>query len=139
MPLTAEQVLAHMVERCRHIEFFAFTYAYFRARHLPQAIVTVNPDLFSEVIVSLCEFEDVTDVVDTSWDERTVDKGRMCEIALERMGVACGAEGALLIDNKQKCLDEWSQRGDLGYLFRSDDAFKRDVANGIDGLLSSVP
>lgn len=135
--LTAEEALAHMRERCNHIEFFAHTYAFFRARHLSQAIVTVNPDLFSETIVPLCGFGDVTDAIVTSWEERTTDKGRLCAIALERIGVACEPSEALLIDNKQRCIDEWTALGGVGYLHRGDEAFARDVASGIDGLISA--
>ncbi len=137
MSLSADEILAHMRARCEHIEFFPFTHAFFRARHLPQAIVTVNPDLFSDVIVPSCGFADVTDAIVTSWEERTTDKGRLCEIAMERIGIACSPSEVMLIDNKGECLDAWARRGGAGYLFRGDDVFERDVAAGIDGLASA--
>jgi hypothetical protein len=43
---------------------------------------------------------------------------------------------SLLIDNKQANLDAWIAYGGIGYLYTTDDAFKRDIANGIDGLVS---
>ena len=45
MPLTELEILAHLT-RTDLFEFFPFTYSFFRARHRPQAIVTVNPALF---------------------------------------------------------------------------------------------
>ncbi len=48
MGLSAEAIIEHMHARCEHIQFFDSTYSFFKAKHLPQAIVTVNPDLFTQ-------------------------------------------------------------------------------------------
>lgn len=135
IPLSPEAIVAHMRERCRHIEFFDFTYAFYRQRHLPQAIVTINPDLWSETIAPLHGFDRTADVIVISWQEGITDKGILCSRALERLGVGCPPSEALLIDNKQSNLDAWAKRGGVGYLYTTDAAFERDVANGIDGLV----
>ena len=109
-------------------------YAFYRARHLPQAIVTVNPDLWSEVIVPLYGFDQTADVIVTSWEEATIDKGVLCQLAVERLGIGCAASSALLIDNKRANIDAWAARGGSGYVYTTDAAFQRDVAPGIDGL-----
>lgn len=134
MPLTEVEILAHL-RRTDLFEFFPFTYAFFRDRHLPQAIVTVNPVFFSEVIVPACAFDEVTDAIVVSGQERTIDKGELCRRALERMNLGCDPSRALLIDNKQSNLDAWARHGGIGYLYTTDSAFRRDVAGGIDGLL----
>ena len=134
--LGPDDIVAHMRERCQHIQFFEFTYAFFKARHLPQAIVTVNPDLWSETVVPLHEFNKTADVIVTSWEERTLDKGILCKLALERLPVDCQNSEALLIDNKSSNLDAWKQHGGIGYLYTTDRAFNEDVANGIDGLVT---
>ncbi len=134
MPLTEVEIYAHLT-RTDLFKFFPFTYAFFRARHLPQAIVTVNPALFSEVIVPGCAFEEVTDAIVVSGEEKTIDKGELCRRALERMNFGCDPSQALLIDNKQSNLDAWAERGGIGYLYRTDSAFRWDVAGGIDGLI----
>ena len=132
--LPPEQILAHMHERSRHIEFFEFTWAFFQRRHRPQAVVTVNPDLWSEVIVPLHGFDETADALVTSWEERTVDKGVLCSIALERLSLDCEPSEALLIDDKPANLDAWAERSGAGYLYVSDEAFERDVSKGIDHL-----
>ena len=134
MTLTEAEVHAHLL-RTDLFEFFRFTYAFFRARHLPQAIVTVNPALFREMAQNL-GFDEVTDTIVVSGEERTIDKGVLCEIAIQRMPFVCANEHALLIDNKQSNLDAWAERGGIGYLYTTDDAFKQDVADGIDGLVA---
>jgi FMN phosphatase YigB (HAD superfamily) len=133
MPLGEAEILAHL-KRTDLFEFFPFTYAFFRARHLPQAIVTVNPAFFSEVIVPGCGLDEVTDAIVVSGEEGTIDKGELCRRALQRMNFAPDPSRALLIDDKQANLDAWAGRGGIGYLYRSDSTFRRDVAGGIDQL-----
>ncbi len=134
MKLTEAEIHAHL-SRTDLFEFFPFTYAFFRARHLAQAIVTVNPPTFRELAQHLA-FDEVTDTIVVSGEEKSIDKGVLCEIAIQRMPIACANEHALLIDNKQSNLDAWAERGGIGYLYTTDGAFKRDVADGIDGLVA---
>jgi hypothetical protein len=133
MTSSEAEIHAHL-SRTDLFEFFPFTYAFFRARHLPQAIVTVNPSLFREMALRL-GFDEVTDTIVVSAEERTVDKGTLCQIAIERMPIACANEQALLIDDKPANLDAWTERGGAGYLYTTDAAFRRDVAGGIDDLI----
>jgi hypothetical protein len=134
MPLSEAEILAHLT-RTDLFDFFPFTYAFFRACHRPQAIVTVNPTLFSETIVPGCAFEEVTDTIVVSGEENTIDKGELCQRALERMKPSYDPSRALLIDNKKPNLDAWAERGGIGYLYTTDSAFKRDIEGGLDGLL----
>ena len=78
---------------------------------------------------------EVTDTLVISGEEKTIDKGVLCDIAIRRMRSACRNEQALLIDNKQSNLDAWGKRGGVGYLYTTDGAFRRDVAGGIDRLI----
>lgn len=133
MPLTEDEILAHF-GRIDLFEFFSFTYSFFRARHLPQAIVTVNPTIFRQMAEGL-GFQTVTDTIVVSAEEGTVDKGQLCRIALQRMSVSCRPEEALLIDNRQDNIEAWAASGGKGYLYTTDEAFEQDVARGIDGLV----
>jgi FMN phosphatase YigB (HAD superfamily) len=133
MSLNEAEIRAHL-SRTDLFDFFPFTYAFFRARHLPQAIVTVNPSVFREMAQRL-GFDEVTDAIVVSGEEKTVDKGELCQIAVQRMAIACANEQALLIDDKPSNLDAWARRGGAGYLYTTDAAFRRDVAGGIDGLI----
>jgi hypothetical protein len=133
MTLSADEIHAHL-SRADLFEFFPFTYAFFRARHLPQAIVTVNPAQFRAMAKQLA-FDEVTDAIVVSAEEKTIDKGALCEIALRRISIVCPNARALLIDNKQSNIDAWVRRGGIGYRFTTDSVFRQDVATGIDGLV----
>lgn len=132
--LPPAEIVAHMRERCDHIEFFEFTYAFFRAQHHPQAIVTVNPDLWTDTIVPRHRLDEPVEVIVSSWQEGTDDKGVLCQLALDRMAGDWTPAQSLLIDNKQSNLDAWAARGGGGYLYTTDAAFERDVAKGVEGL-----
>jgi phosphoglycolate phosphatase-like HAD superfamily hydrolase len=137
LPLSEAEILAHL-KRTELFEFFPFTYAFFRARHLPQAIVTVNPAAFSEIIVPAFALDEVTDAIVVSAEEKTTDKAELCRRALERMNLGCAPSQALLIDNKPSNVDAWVEHGGIGYRYTTDAAFRRDVAGGIDGLYSET-
>ncbi len=132
-----EEIVAHMVDRStNHIVFYDYTYSFFKARHLPQAIVTVNPDLFSEVIVVAHDLDSYCDTIVTSWEERTVDKAILCELAVERMPFELERGHALLIDNKQTNVEGWREAGGLGYHYTTDAAFRHDIEHGtLRGIL----
>jgi hypothetical protein len=133
MSLTEPEILAHLM-RTDLFDFNSFTYAFFRARHSLQAIVTVNPAFFSEVVVPGCNLDEVADTIVVSAEEKTIDKGELCRRALERMKFDHPSK-ALLIDNKQSNLDAWAELGGIGYLFTTDGKFRRDVSEGLDGLI----
>ena len=120
-----ELLVAHSAARCRDVRFFEHAWTVARARVLPQAIVTVNADLFSNVVVPNYDLGSVFDAIVTSWEEHTLDKARLCEIALDRLGGADPGE-ALLIDNIEGNVDAWRTLGGQAYVFRSDDEFARD-------------
>jgi beta-phosphoglucomutase-like phosphatase (HAD superfamily) len=134
MPHTEAEIVAHL-KRTDVFEFFPFTYEFFRAHHRPQAIVTVNPALFSETIAPAFAFREVTETIVVSAEESTLDKGELCLRALERMNLECDPSQALLIDNKQANLDAWAKHRGVGYLYTTDRALRQDVAGGIDGLV----
>ena len=132
--MTESETFAHLM-RTDLFEFFRFTHEFFMSRHLPQSLVTVNPPLFRQMATAL-GLGEVTDSIVISGEEGTIDKGVLCDLALRRVGIECTNDRVLLIDNKQSNLNAWSARGGLGYLYTTDAAFQRDVADGIDGLVS---
>jgi FMN phosphatase YigB (HAD superfamily) len=127
---TPDVLLAHMEQRCGDVQFFENAWAAARAHTRPQAIVTVNSDVFSRFVVPKYELDSVFDAIVTSWEEHTMDKARLCEIALERLGGSNPTE-ALLIDNIEENCDAWRALGGQSYLFVSDEGFRRsDVVSG---------
>lgn len=85
----ADDVRHYMRDLCRHVQFFPQINAAVRRRRTRggrQALVTVNPDLFAEVI-SHYSLLDRFDAVITSSSQGTDDKVELCWRALRIMGV----------------------------------------------------
>ena len=107
--IAAGAVMSHIESRCRDLRIFEHAWAAARARALPQAIVTLNPDVFTRFVSPNYQLDSVFDAIVTSWQEHTRDKASLCEIALERLGGKDPSE-ALLIDNIEANVDAWRAR-----------------------------
>ena len=123
---TQDAVRSHMERASRSITIFEEVLAYAKSSPLPQAIVTVNPDMFSAVTVGRYELAEVFPVIVTSWEENTLSKAALCDIALARLGLGIQRSEALLLDNKQDNIKEWTDAGGMGYLFESEQEFMRN-------------
>ena len=122
---TPDALMVHIEQLCRNVQFYEHAWIAAQARLRPQAIVTLNADLFSSLIVPNYALDSTFDEIVTSWEEHTLDKAHLCEIALERLGGRDPAH-ALLIDNIEENVDAWRARGGQAYLFRTDAEFLAD-------------
>ena len=117
-----DQVAHYLRRRCADIFFHENAMQAVRSCVLPQAIVTINPDIFSECVVPNYELHEMFETIVTSWEERTLDKSDLCDVALKRLGIA-DRRDALLIDNLVKNVEGWRARGGLAHHFTGDDDF----------------
>jgi hypothetical protein len=99
---------------------------------------TLNPDLFSDLIVPQYRLDAVFRVIVASWKERTLDKGAMCRTALKRLGGGIEPVESLLIDNKAHNVEAWATHGGTGYLYRGEDAFRDALAGELRELADSA-
>jgi len=119
-----DDACAHMKRCCESVRFFEHAWETARAHLMPQAIVTINPDLFTRFVAPNYGLDSVFDTIVTSWQEGTEDKAELCEIARRRLGGSDPGE-ALLIDNIEANVEAWRARGAQAYLFVGDDEFAR--------------
>lgn len=82
----ADTVLAHMRACCRNIAFFPGVMDIVDRCPLPQAIVTINPDIFSEVVAPAYRLAERFAAIVTSWEAGSGSKADLCDIALARLG-----------------------------------------------------
>lgn len=129
---TEPDVLRSHIDRCsRSITFHPGIMNAVRARRArgdPQALVTINPDLFSG-IADYYALSDLFDTVVLSAHEGTVDKIELCRIALDRLNHA-DVTSALLIDHVPELVRAFTAAGGAGYLFVDDATFLDDVRSG---------
>lgn len=127
--LDPEAARAAMERDWRHLRLNQRTLAFARelAGTWRAAIVTVNPRIFSEVIVPHYGLDRDFPVIVASWRERTLDKAALCGIALERLGAPGAFATALLLDNRPDNCEAFRARGGQAYRFTDDAAFARDL------------
>jgi hypothetical protein len=132
--MSGDAVLAHLEACFRDLTFDPRTWEIARAREHRQAIVTVNPVEFRD-IVGTYALDRVFDVIVVSGEEHTDDKADLCDLALERMGISERAR-ILLVDNIEANVVSWRSRGGLGYWYRGDQIFADELAaRGWRGLV----
>ncbi len=113
----ALQVVEHMEECSRRISFFPGVMEIVEGRLLPQAIVTINPDIFSRIVVPTFGLVGKFDAILTSWEQKTASKADLCDTAIARLDSNLSRAECLLIDNRPDCIEEWTARGGTGYRF----------------------
>jgi hypothetical protein len=125
--LPVADVERHARDCCRRLEPHTTAWRVATQRRLPQALVTVNPDLLGDWIVPDYELEVMFDTIVVSCVERTRDKVTLCTIALDRLGFDGNRSDALLIDNRIDLIEAWRATGGSAYWFRGDAQFGADV------------
>lgn len=114
-------ILAHMQACSRNLNFYPKVVGLVERTTLPQALVTVNPDIFTEVVAPHYRLANRFDVIVTSWQEGSSDKGLLCEIARLWLDPSLKPAECLLVDNLQVNIDAWIARGGVGLRFTGED------------------
>lgn len=115
-------IMAHMQSCCRRLKFNHRVLGLAAKGSLPQALVTVNSDIFTEVVASHYGLTKMFDVIVTSWQEGFSDKGLLCEIARMWLDPNLMPGECLLIDNIADNVAAWEARGGVGLHFTSEEA-----------------
>ena len=130
-------LLNHFRKCCRQIRFFWEPMAVVESMRCRQAIVTVNPDIFTKWIVPTYRLDDLFDLTMASWQIGSVDKSALCNAAISELGRGVERERVLLIDNVEDNVRSWREKGGLGYHFTDSRAFVKD-APGLFGAAGAV-
>jgi len=111
-------ILDHMRACCRNVSFYPDVMALAARLDGPQAIVTINPDVFSEVVVPAYDLSARFDAIVTSWEARTLSKADLCDVAMSRLAGGLDRQACLLIDNRMENVAQWRTRGGAAWLFQ---------------------
>lgn len=131
--LATSTIEAHAETCCSQLILHEAAWTIATERRSPQALVTVNPDLFAEYIVPAYRLTGTFDVIVTSFEERTADKVALCDVAIDRLGLPGSRPEALLIDNRRDLVDAWEAVGGSAYWYRSGTQFAHDAPNLFGG------
>jgi len=131
LSLTTEEVLSHFDFGCRRVELspvltdFAKSQ---RAAGVPVAIVTLNFDVFSEIIVPHLNLSERFDVIINSADFGSSDKRELFLEAMQRLGLGDDATDCLLIDDDSRWIEVFEDLGGKTKHFIGDEDFTEWLA-----------
>lgn len=133
IPMPAKQILATMEAGCRKLEFNPAVLEFAKAQRAQgrrTALVTLNVDLFSRVVVPAHGLDGIFDVIVNSAEERDVRKDRLWETAFRRLGTEIGFHNSFLIDDAPQHVRRFAELGGGTYEYTTDAAFADWVAQG---------
>jgi len=84
---------------------------YLKKNHFPIAMVTVNFDIFNEVIIPFHGYAEVFPVIVNSCDFGTFDKSSLWPIAFSKMNPVVNYDDCLLIEDKESEIDKFIGHG----------------------------
>ncbi|MDB5480266.1 MAG: hypothetical protein JWO83_1319 [Caulobacteraceae bacterium] len=111
-------IMRHMEACCRNIAFYPAVMDLVARLDLPQAIVTINCDIFSRIVVPAYDLQARFGAIVTSWEANTLSKADLCDIAMSRLPGVKDRRACLLIDNRLDNVLEWRARGGAARRFR---------------------
>ena len=88
------------------------------------ALVTINMDVFSEVVVPSHELDSVFDLVLNTADHRTLDKSILWRKAFGAFGPEFSFETSVLIDDSPKQISRFRSLGGHAYQYEGDQALQ---------------
>ena len=125
--MPAAEVERHADDCCRTLVYHPVAWRVATEQRLPQALVTVNPDLFVSRVVPAHGLDEIFDHIVVSCTEGTADKVQLCDTALDRLGYDGDRRDALLIDNREDLVDAWRSSGGSAYWYHDDAALEGDL------------
>jgi beta-phosphoglucomutase-like phosphatase (HAD superfamily) len=120
-----ERARAHMRATCERIDFYPGVRELIALAQVPQALVTVNPDIFSEVVAPAYGLTGIFAAIVTSWEEGTTDKAALATAAMRRLGADLMPPQCLLIDNLEPNVAAWKAVGGRAHHFTSPENLAR--------------
>lgn len=123
-PLTSGQILQGLREGCSRMNFNQSVWQFAlrqREAGLKLALVTINMDVFTEVVVPSHGLDQVFDVIINSSDYHEMSKEVLFRKAFERLGTdEFGFHNSLLIDDNERNVNRFRELG--GQAFHYTDA-----------------
>ena len=96
-----------------------------RAAGRRTALVTVNIDLFSEVVVPDEHFDEMFDVIVNSAHYGTLDKRNLWPLAFDALGPGHWYETAWAIDDNRRNVEAFRELGGHAYHYTGDNALRQ--------------
>jgi hypothetical protein len=126
------EILGYLRQGCTNLGFNEAVYRFARwvqTSPLKSALVTVNMDVFSDIIVPSHGLDRLFDVIVNSADVGTCDKSILWPMAFHTLGDGIAYHHALLIEDGEANPAKFQEHGRVAYQYRGDPAFHDWLCN----------
>jgi len=132
--LGVEEILGYLRRGCTDLGFNEAVYAFARrvqSSSLRSALVTVNMDVFTDVVVPSHSLDDLFDVIVNSADVGSCDKTVLWPMAFDALGCGVSYRDSLLIEDGEKNPAAFRKQGGVAHQYLGEEAFC-DWLDGVD-------
>lgn len=132
LPYSAAEIVSVLSEACSRMTFNSAVYDYavsLRQSGIKTALVTLNMDVFSAVVVPEHKLDKIFDIVVNSADIKTLKKDELWELSFERLG-GFRYTDSLLIDDATNWCETFQRRGGVAYQYEHESAFRNWLKHG---------
>ena len=126
--LAPDIILSALYEGCAQITFNEAVWNFAQQQEQlgrKTALVTVNFDVFNEVVVPNCGLDTVFDAIVNSSDYGTGDKEKLWSVAFDMLGEEYGYSNSLLIEDSADQVRRFRNLGGIAHRYTDDAAFGR--------------
>jgi FMN phosphatase YigB (HAD superfamily) len=127
LPFSASDILEALQRGCSNLTMNSAVWKFALAQKdkgRTLALVTVNMDVFTEIVVPAHGLDRVFDVIvnsaDYGYDGR---KEKLWKIAFDRLGAGYQYSNSFLVEDGEECSQRFRELGGLAYRYTDDDAF----------------
>ena len=124
--VSPEIILNDLTRSCSNLKFNPSVWDFAlkqRKAGRKTAIVTINADIFSNVVVPAHNLENIFDVIVNSADHGEPRKEVLWQMALDKLDGEYSFGDCLLIDDKANLVQRFRELGGRSYQYTDDDAF----------------
>ncbi len=124
--LPLNQVLDYMHEGCNHLSFNSAVYdfaIYCKQQGIKTVLVTVNMDIFSEIVVPKYELKNLFEVIINSADFECSDKNVLWKIGFDQLVGNINYHNSLLIEDSKKNIKKFRRNGGFVHQYLNDNNF----------------
>jgi hypothetical protein len=122
--LGSEELVGFLHQGCTDLGFNEGVYRFadwVRSSPLQSALVTVNMDVFSDVVVPSHGLDALFDVIVNSADVGTCDKTILWQVAFESLGSGVSYRDSLLVDDREEYAEAFRGLGGVAHRYLGDE------------------
>ncbi|MFC1819471.1 hypothetical protein ACFLZG_00090 [Thermodesulfobacteriota bacterium] len=136
LPFSSDDIYSALCRGCSHLDMNQEVYNFAKALAISEkktALVTINADIFSQIVVPQNGFDSIFDIIVNSADEHEIDKGKLLQYSLDLFGSDITFGTSLLIDDSP-IVDWFRAQGGYAYRYTDDDSFGEWMKTNIQSV-----